>query len=139
MSLKTIRSYCVHWCMRGQAREVVLCTSPECALFPLRLGKGVGAGDGASRSAIRARCLDCSGTAPAVRECPFTDCQLWAHRSGKRQPRVSREVASAGSAMRGEAVSTAAEAEEATGYHPARSGLETALSRPGEEKEEPEE
>lgn len=42
--------------------------------------------------AIRARCLDCAGTAEAVRTCrarkPFADipaCALWPHRTGKRQ------------------------------------------------------
>lgn len=35
--------------------------------------------------AIRARCLDCSGgSSKEVRECSFTDCQLYEYRQGHR-------------------------------------------------------
>lgn len=34
--------------------------------------------------AIRAKCLDCSGTSAAVAACDFTDCGLYPYRSGHR-------------------------------------------------------
>ena len=33
--------------------------------------------------AIRAKCLDCNGTAKEVKLCPCTDCTLWPFRLGK--------------------------------------------------------
>ncbi len=33
--------------------------------------------------AIRAKCLDCNGTANEVKLCPCTDCALWPFRLGK--------------------------------------------------------
>ena len=34
--------------------------------------------------AVRAKCLDCSGTSPAVQSCDNEDCSLWPFRLGKR-------------------------------------------------------
>ena len=100
MSLKAVRRYCVEFCMNGMAKEVELCPSSECALYPFRTGQSVGGGGVESRKAIKERCLDCSGTAQAARQCPFTDCRLWAIRTGRRKPRVLVDAASRVSAMR---------------------------------------
>jgi hypothetical protein len=36
--ISAIRSHCVE-CMGGQVHEIQRCTSPECSLFPFRMGK----------------------------------------------------------------------------------------------------
>lgn len=36
--LTAIRSHCVE-CMGGSVHEITDCTSPDCSLFPLRMGK----------------------------------------------------------------------------------------------------
>lgn len=38
-AMKAIRHYCVSWCMNNSAKEVELCTTKDCALYPLRFGK----------------------------------------------------------------------------------------------------
>ena len=37
--VKAIRRYCVKWCMNHQPKEVRLCASTDCVLYPFRLGK----------------------------------------------------------------------------------------------------
>lgn len=37
--LKSIRSYCVTWCMNDQQQEVRLCPVADCGLYPFRFGK----------------------------------------------------------------------------------------------------
>lgn len=83
-----IRRFC-RWCNGGCPST---CVSPSCPLYtpspsPLR--------------AIHAYCLECTGSAKAVRSCaaykPFSEvqpaCPLWPHRLGKR--RVTMEYRAA--------------------------------------------
>lgn len=42
--------------------------------------------------AIRAKCLDCSGTTNEVKECPVTKCPLYPFRFGKNPYRTKREL-----------------------------------------------
>jgi hypothetical protein len=37
--LKAIRRYCVTWCMNDQPKEVRLCPTTYCSLYPLRFAK----------------------------------------------------------------------------------------------------
>ena len=86
MSIRTIRRFCVDWCMNGQAPEVRLCTSPECAFYPLRFGKGSAKLDTTPFQAIHAKCVDCSDGIGKVRGCPHSECVLHPFRMGKRLP-----------------------------------------------------
>ena len=75
--LKSIRKYCLG-CCNGSSLEVKLCTIPDCALFPYRLGKGR-----PKLKSIRKKCLDCStGSSKEVMNCTFTDCSLYPYRLG---------------------------------------------------------
>jgi hypothetical protein len=56
--LQSIRRYCL-WCSLDQANEVRLCQSPQCGLYPYRLGRMPGTPGQSCLKAIRARCLDC--------------------------------------------------------------------------------
>lgn len=83
-----IRSFC-RWCNGGNPES---CASPQCPLFALRQGKLSKEPSLTPLRAIRARCLECAGSAEAVRACvafkPFSEvqpeCPLWPHRDGKR-------------------------------------------------------
>ena len=74
--------------------------------------------------AIRAKCLDCSGSAPEVRKCVCTDCPLWPLRMGSvpKAMRAARDGAvepiagdfdQAGGATLGEATVSAKAPSEA--------------------------
>ncbi|MDL2217006.1 hypothetical protein LJB81_04680, partial [Desulfovibrio sp. OttesenSCG-928-M14] len=87
--IKSIRAYCLN-CSGDNANEVRLCVSPQCKLYPYRLGKRPDADnhyEGALLTpvkAIRARCLDCSGFMPSeVRRCFLPECVLYHYRMGK--------------------------------------------------------
>ena len=84
--VKALRTYCL-WCCNDQYKEVRLCPSRGCALWPYRMGHRPQAGTAALTpvKAIRARCLDCSnGQRKAVRLCKFTACTLYPYRLGHR-------------------------------------------------------
>jgi hypothetical protein len=88
--LKAIRLKCLACCL-GQAHEVRLCPSGECASHPYRFGRKQKAGpvEMTSLRAIRARCLDCSTFAPSqVRNCPIVGCALYPFRMGKNPNRA---------------------------------------------------
>jgi len=78
--LRTIRKYCLE-CMNGNSKEVKLCPSTNCSLYPFRFGKGI---IGKSRlKAIRKECLGCGeGTWKVVKDCEFKDCPLYKYRFG---------------------------------------------------------
>lgn len=76
------------WCNGGSAAT---CASPSCPLFALRTSQTVPEAKVSPLRAIRSNCLDCAGSAEAVRTCtaykPFLsqpECPLWPHREGKR-------------------------------------------------------
>ncbi len=76
------------WCNGGSATT---CASPSCSLFTLRSSQAVPEAKVSPLRAIRARCLDCVGSAEAVRTCTAykpilsqPECPLWPHREGKR-------------------------------------------------------
>ena len=70
--------------MNGQPVEVRLCTSPECALYPLRFGKGSRAAGLGPLRAIKAKCTDCSDGIRNVGTCPHEECVLFPYRLGHR-------------------------------------------------------
>lgn len=81
-----IRKNC-RWCNGGNPKS---CPVSSCPRFLFRLSDISDAPTTPLR-AIRAGCLDCAGSAEAVRDCtaykPFLDipeCALWPHREGKR-------------------------------------------------------
>jgi len=82
---RAIRDFCV-WCMNGQANEVKLCPSEDCALYLLRRGRG----PGSKLKPIRAKCLDCSGqNMGEINRCPQMGCSLYPFRMGKN-PNIKR-------------------------------------------------
>ena len=87
--LQAIRKYCVDDCCVGQAKEVRLCPSVSCPLYPYRFGRKPKNfnPEFTSLKAIRARCLDCVCGAKQVRECWDTNCSLYAFRLGKNPNR----------------------------------------------------
>jgi hypothetical protein len=113
--LQAARQHCL-WCCDGSANEVRLCAAAatSCPLYPYRFGRrptGEEVAAIACRNvlpfeeeitqwefhaqgatalrAIKRRCLDCSGCSKAeVRNCKFTDCDLWSFREGKNPNRV---------------------------------------------------
>ena len=88
--LQSIRKYCL-WCCNDQASEVRLCQSPQCGLYPYRLGRMPGLPGQSCLKAIRARCLDCCCWNDAeVRRCK-TDCVLNPYRMGTN-PNYSEET-----------------------------------------------
>ena len=57
--LRAIRRHCIE-CMGGQVYEVKHCTSPECNLYPYRMGrnpkrKGIGGNIGKTRKKLNAK------------------------------------------------------------------------------------
>lgn len=118
---KAIREHCVLCCggVRQGEGGPNGCNSPACSLYghrtrrftvaqqppalamrphdmPLPAMKRRAAG-GSRLAAIRLRCLDCAGSAAAVKTCPATDCALWPYRLGHR-PTTSRQNRPDGSA-----------------------------------------
>ncbi|MCK5475438.1 MAG: hypothetical protein KAI71_02560 [Candidatus Pacebacteria bacterium] len=83
--LKSIRKYCVNSCMNNQQKEVRLCSSTDCPLFPFRFGKRTE--KKSSLRAIRKCCLDCTEGSSYTRNCPFTDCPLFPYRTGHNPTR----------------------------------------------------
>lgn len=84
--LKAIRAYCL-WCCCDSFKEIRLCPSVACPVYPLRFGKRE-LGTSALKS-IRAKCLDCvAGEVKRVKECFFDGieeelCPLFIYRMGK--------------------------------------------------------
>ena len=89
--LKTIRGYCLTYCMLGSAPEVRLCTSPECPLYEMRIGKGSEKARLTPLQAIHRMCADCSDGVYGVKACPHDDCDLYRYRTGRR-PRKPSEA-----------------------------------------------
>ncbi|HPN32398.1 MAG TPA: hypothetical protein PKY81_15710 [bacterium] len=91
--LKAIRKFCVDFCCIGESEEVRLCPCNDdknsglyCSLWKFRFGKGEGCGS--RLKAIKERCLDCSGYEfKEIKNCKFTDCQLFNYRLG-RNPKL---------------------------------------------------
>lgn len=87
-SCTAIKAHC-RWCNGGESPKT--CTTTTCPLYELRACRA-NAPKTTPLKAIRARCLDCAGSAKAVRDCPAfkdfsevqTACDLWPHREGKR-------------------------------------------------------
>ncbi|MHA1400064.1 MAG: restriction endonuclease [Candidatus Heimdallarchaeaceae archaeon] len=83
--LESIRRYCLQ-CCAGSLKEVRLCPSTDCILYPYRFGKGVRGKS--TLKAIRKRCLDCGeGTSQSVRSCEFPKCPLFPYRTGHNPAR----------------------------------------------------
>ena len=77
-----IRAKCLDCCL-GSRKEVKLCASKVCALYPLRLGKGRKA-----LKAIREYCLECGELGwKAVKNCEHATCPLYSYRLGKNPNR----------------------------------------------------
>lgn len=84
--LKSIRTYCL-WCCCDSAKEIRLCPSVACPVYPLRFGRGV-KGVSALKS-IRLKCRDCvCDELRRIKECFFDGieeelCGLHFYRMGK--------------------------------------------------------
>lgn len=94
--LKAIRAHC-RQCMGDDLRATRECPTTSCALHPYRLGKIPPGANGRLLPVIRDNCLNCAGSAQAVRECTaspdcenrgYTPCHLHPYRLGRR-PHVS--------------------------------------------------
>ena len=83
---KRIRKYCLEFCMNNQANEVKLCTSPECSLYPYRLGRKSEDTKLSRIKSIRARCKDCEPE-NYPKYCDETECHLYPYREGKNPNR----------------------------------------------------
>lgn len=84
--LKTIREHCL-LCMNGSFRLVRECTTDDCPLHPLRMGRAV---KGVSPlKSVRQMCLHCQAeSSQRVRDCDPNllsgeVCPLWPYRLGK--------------------------------------------------------
>ena len=84
--IQAIRQYCL-WCCNRSSKEVRLCPSTNCSLYPLRFGKRSEQAPSPKR-AIRARCKDCSESLGDVRRCDAHDCHLYPYRMGHCSKRV---------------------------------------------------
>ncbi len=67
--LKAVRTHCVEGCCCGQANEVKLCPSEDCALWPYRFGRG---------PEVKPQLT----VLKSVRECWNTECLLFSLRMG---------------------------------------------------------
>ena len=74
-----IRAYCLE-CNAGSAKELKNCTSTDCFLYPLRMGKK--RVDSTRLKAIRRHCVDCQGGRTAASGCASFDCELHDYRQG---------------------------------------------------------
>ena len=86
--LKAIRKECL-WCCGGQKKEVRICVSTDCYLYPFRLGKKSDSGTSPLQT-LKKHCLGChEPTAQAVRACDFSNqCALWLYRNGRNPNRA---------------------------------------------------
>ena len=82
-ALKSIRRFCVTYCMNGNQNEVKLCPTPQCALHDYRRGKLVKGARLTVLRSIKAFCTDCSEGIRKAKECPHTDCELYPYRTGR--------------------------------------------------------
>jgi hypothetical protein len=83
--LKAVRARCLN-CVGFEPGRVRECDFDDCALHPLRMGRGARA----TLKPIRAYCLwCCNGQRAEVRLCPATGCPLWQYRLGRR-PQTTR-------------------------------------------------
>lgn len=81
--LQGIRKKCVE-CMNGNFKEIDLCPTTDCSLYPFRMQKG----SKGLLKAIKSKCIDCGeGTIFAVKKCKFPDCPLFLYRLGKNPNR----------------------------------------------------
>lgn len=98
---KAIREKCL-WCCLGQPKEVRLCSSVNCLLYPFRSGKSPYHGKPHDPNVqtnplrlIRSYCKNvCVETNKQVRQCSNTECSLHSYRFGKnpyRKPRTYTE------------------------------------------------
>ena len=93
--LRTVRKYCL-WCCNDQGNEVKLCPVESCALYPYRRGRGPDVKPAlTSLKSIRARCVDCSGSAKAASLCDMASCILFPFRDG-HNPNLKGRGAGAG-------------------------------------------
>lgn len=90
--LKAVRSRCLD-CRGFEKTAVRECDLTNCALHPVRMGRGARA----TLKPIRVCCLwCCNNQRTGVRLCPATGCPLWPYRLGRR-PQTTRllpEIAS---------------------------------------------
>jgi len=91
--LKSTRNYCL-WCTINQPKEIRLCPSGDCPLYPFRFGKKPRYETILTPLlAIRERCKDCSVyELERIRNCPFDGkqeekCDLYDYRMGKNPNR----------------------------------------------------
>ena len=82
MSAKTtIRKYCL-WCCMDSYKEVTLCPSTDCAIWPFREGETI---QGQSKQkAIKRKCEDCLNVSVRTSICKEKKCQLYPYREGHR-------------------------------------------------------
>ena len=85
--LKVLRAYCL-WCCAGQSKEVELCPSEECPLYPFRLGRNPKDKQMTALKAIRLRCVDCRQSAILAGKCREVTCDLHPYREG-RNPKLA--------------------------------------------------
>lgn len=82
--IKSIRMYCVDFCMLGNSAEVRKCVSEKCPLFQLRFGGKPRGLQLITLKQIRKRCIDCyGGQIITVTKCEHPDCYLYSFRMGK--------------------------------------------------------
>jgi hypothetical protein len=110
--LQAVRQHCL-WCCNDSPKEVRLCASKGCPLWPYRFGKkpteellaevrdvpvypleaeqtGQDVEGRSALKAIKSRCRDCSGGCPAeVKACKFTECSLHPYRLGRSGRKLS--------------------------------------------------
>jgi hypothetical protein len=97
--LKTIRAHC-RQCLGDDRKAIRECPTISCACHPYRMGKIPLDASGRLLSVIHTHCLNCVGTAQAVRACSappevetngYPPCHLHSYRLGRR-PNVSEAV-----------------------------------------------
>lgn len=86
--LKAVRKKCLDCCC-NQSKEVLLCPSDDCILYPYRFGKNIKNMSNLTLKVIRKKCIDCSDGFKDIRECPILDCYLYPFRMGKN-PNISK-------------------------------------------------
>ena len=75
--LKAVRKKCL-WCMNEQPKEVKLCPTEDCELWPFRFGKNPNKNRTLKLKDIKQYCLVCSSHRPKqVKECWDKDCVLF--------------------------------------------------------------
>lgn len=85
---QAIRQYCIYFCCNGEFEEHRLCPNKDCPIWGYRFtAKIKDYNYKLTRiKAIKERCKDCH-TEGLVKDCEFTDCQLYSFRLGKNPNR----------------------------------------------------